>query len=101
MLTCASVSAFAHGGGNGGGSGAGAGGSGGFGAGAGHAGIGHADGMSASHMSSKGLSNTNSHVAGDRDKGLARASDRASLHAQSHPGKHGKRGERAAVGRVV
>ncbi|WP_207005544.1 hypothetical protein [Trinickia mobilis] len=93
VLACASAPTFAHSGGNGGGSG---GGNGGMGAGAGHAG-----GMSASHMSSKGFSNTNSPIAADRDKGHARAADRASLHSQSHLSKHVKRGEHRALGREV
>jgi hypothetical protein len=49
-------------------------------------------------MSSKGVANTNSTIAADRDKGRARAGDRAGLHAESHPSKHSKRGKQVAVG---
>jgi hypothetical protein len=77
LVTLASVSALAAAGGNGGGNG-GAGGSGG----AGHGGLGgNAGGMSAGHMSSKGLSNTNGFSSGDRDAGLARAADRSDTQA--------------------
>jgi hypothetical protein len=91
VFACASVPALAHGGGNGGGGGGGnGGGSGGHGSGSSSMGIGtsHAGGLSASHMSSKGLANTNSHVAADRDKGRDRASDRTALHAQSQSQSH-------------
>ena len=87
LLACASVSVYAHGGGNGGGGGGGGngGGNGGAaGASPGHSSLGHADGMSLGHMSKAGFSNTNSHVSADRDKGHERAADRAALHAQAH-----------------
>ncbi|WP_175427549.1 hypothetical protein [Burkholderia pseudomallei] len=44
---------------------------------------GNAGGMSAGHMSLSraGMTNTNGFDSGDRDKGIARASDRASTHA--------------------
>ncbi|TKC92204.1 hypothetical protein FAZ69_00410 [Trinickia terrae] len=77
VMTVASVSAFA-GNGNGGGGGNG----GGAGAGAGHGGLGgEAGGMSGSHMSSKGVSNTNSFRSSDRDFGLSRAEDRSDTQA--------------------
>lgn len=41
-------------------------------------------GMSASHMSSHGVANTNGPNAQDRDKGLARAEDRRSVQGQTH-----------------
>ncbi|MFL9936508.1 hypothetical protein P0D88_47745 [Paraburkholderia sp. RL18-103-BIB-C] len=80
LVALASVSALAAAGGNGGGNG----GSGGAGArgGAGHGGLGgNAGGMSAGHMSSKGLSNTNGFNSADRDAGLARAADRSDTQA--------------------
>ncbi|MDN7183098.1 hypothetical protein M0D69_34825 [Caballeronia sp. SEWSISQ10-4 2] len=58
---------------------------------------GNAGGSSAGHMSSKGVSNTNSPISADRDKGLARAGDRASTHAQSHPSPHSNKGKHTAV----
>jgi hypothetical protein len=42
-----------------------------------------------------------SHIAADRDKGLARAGDRASAHAQSHSSTHSKRGEHLNIGHEV
>ncbi|KGD41512.1 hypothetical protein [Burkholderia pseudomallei] len=42
---------------------------------------GNAGGMSAGHMSRAGMTDTNGFDSGDRDKGIARASDRASTHA--------------------
>ncbi|MCS6470428.1 hypothetical protein NX871_10700 [Burkholderia thailandensis] len=60
--------AHAAGGGHGGGMG-------------GMGGVGGAGGMSAGHMSSSGMTNTNGFNSGDRDKGFSRASDRASAHA--------------------
>lgn len=80
LVALASVSAFAAAGGNGGGNG-GSGGAGSSG-GAGHGGLGgNAGGMSAGHMSSKGVSNTNGFKSGDRDVGLARAADRSDTQA--------------------
>ncbi|KGW85602.1 hypothetical protein [Burkholderia pseudomallei] len=71
--------AHAAGGGHGGGMG-GMGGAGGNAGGMGGAG-GNAGGMSAGHMSRAGMTNTNGFDSGDRDKGIARALDRASTHA--------------------
>ncbi|MFM0028798.1 hypothetical protein PQR70_21335 [Paraburkholderia madseniana] len=80
LVALASVSALAAAGGNGGGNGGG-GGAGGSG-GAGHGGLGgNAGGMSAGHMSSKGVSNTNGFSSADRDAGLARAADRSDTQA--------------------
>lgn len=45
-------------------------------------------GMSSSHMSGSGLTNTNGPEAADRDKGQARASDRRSAAAASHGKAH-------------
>lgn len=72
--------AHAAGGGHGGGMG-GMGGMGGVGGMGGMGGVGGAGGMSAGHMSSSGMTNTNGFNSGDRDKGFSRASDRASAHA--------------------
>ncbi|HJW26688.1 MAG TPA: hypothetical protein VJ576_17455 [Rhodocyclaceae bacterium] len=44
----------------------------------------HMGGMSADHMSSKGMSNTNGPDSADRDKGLARADERRSDSAAMH-----------------
>jgi hypothetical protein len=48
-------------------------------------------GMSGSHMSSRGLANTNGHHALDRDRGRARAADRHAIDAtrqfSGHPGR--------------
>lgn len=98
LVALACVSAFAGAGGNGGGGGGNGGGSGG---GAGHGGLGglgglggNASGMSAGHMSSKGLSNTNGFNSADRDAGLTRAADRSDTQADradaqtSHRGFH-------------
>jgi hypothetical protein len=102
FLACASVPAFAQGGGNGGGNGGGGGGGNGGGHGAGvGAGMGHAGGVSASHMSAKGLADTNGHVAADRDMGQDRAADRASVHSQTHIGQHVNRGKRTATGHTA
>jgi hypothetical protein len=47
-----------------------------------HGGLGgNAGGMSAGHMSSKGVSNTNGFSSADRDAGLARAADRSDTQA--------------------
>lgn len=60
------------------------------------AGGGHIGGMSAQHMSSKGLGNTNGPEAVDRDKGLSRADDRRNAsatiheHAETAQGEHKK-----------
>ncbi|QWQ12685.1 hypothetical protein [Ralstonia pseudosolanacearum] len=53
---------------------------------------GNAGGGSAAHMSSQGMANTNGPESADRDKGRARAADRAHEHGKStqpkHAGKH-------------
>lgn len=53
---------------------------------------GNAGGGSAPHMSSQGMANTNGPGSTDRDKGRARAADRAHEHGKStkhmHTGKH-------------
>ncbi len=52
----------------------------------------NAGGGSAAHMSSHGLANTNGPDSLDRDKGRARAADRAHQHGKSTQHKHaGKR----------
>ncbi|CAN7385996.1 hypothetical protein LJR230_002244 [Trinickia sp. LjRoot230] len=83
MMLSSAAFAAAGGGGNGGGGGGGAGGSGGGGHGSmgGQGSLGGAGGVSASHMSTRGMTNTNGFESGDRDKGLARAADRASPNA--------------------
>lgn len=48
------------------------------------AGGGHMGGVSAQHMNSKGLSNTNGPEAVDRDKGLSRADERRNASAALH-----------------
>ena len=80
LTVLASSVAFAAAGGNGGAGG-------GAGNGGGHAGLGaaaggKAGGVSGSHMSGKGMTNTNGFEAGDRDKGLARAADRSATQAE-------------------
>jgi len=53
---------------------------------------GNAGGGSEMHMSSHGMANTNGHESADRDKGRARAADRAHKHGKSTQHKHaGKR----------
>lgn len=72
------------GGGGGGGSGGGSGGAGGHGSGMGSSmgsAAGKTGGTPASHMSAEAMKNSNSPVAGDRDKGLARAADRSDTQA--------------------
>lgn len=84
LLALSAAMSYAAGGGNGGGGGGNGGGGNGGGHGAGMAGAGtgaNAGGMSVGHMSSKGMTNTNGFNAGDRDKGLARASDRSDTQA--------------------
>lgn len=100
VMSCFALGAQARGGGGGGGAGGGGPGGGGAGSGigGGHGGGyggGHggtssgAGGISASHMSSRGVTNTNGFNSPDRDKGLQRAGDRSHQHAQaSHYGKH-------------
>jgi len=51
---------------------------------------GGAGGSSAGHISAQGLSNSNGHDSLDRDKGHARATDRASMHASKHKSHAGK-----------
>ncbi|WP_173259933.1 hypothetical protein [Paraburkholderia sp. NMBU_R16] len=86
-LAVSSVSfAAGGGGGGGGGAGGGAGGGSGGGHGAGMGGAmgsaaGNVGGVSASHMSSEGMKNSNSPISGDRDKGLERAADRSDTQA--------------------
>lgn len=71
ILATGSMSAFAQRGGGGGGAGGAR---------------GDFGGRSDSHISSQGLRNTNGPDAADRDKGRARAGDRAELHTRH--GKH-------------
>lgn len=49
---------------------------------------GGAGGGSAGHMSSQGMANTNGPRSADRDKGRARAADRAHQHGKSTHHKH-------------
>jgi hypothetical protein len=62
---------------------------------------GNAGGMSAGHMSSEGASNTNSPLAGDRNLGRARASDRSTRHAHTQLSSHSKKGKALAEGREI
>lgn len=117
VMSCFALGAQARGGGGaGGGGGVGGGGAGGGGAGIGSgiggghgAGIGggiggghsgtssEPGGMSASHMSSQGIANTNGFNSPDRDKGLGRAEDRSHQHARApQPTTHS--GKRKALG---
>lgn len=54
---------------------------------------GNAGGGSAAHMSSQGMANTNGHDSLDRDKGKARAADRAHQHGKSTQHKHAGKGK--------
>ena len=54
---------------------------------------GNAGGGSAVHMSSHGMANTNGHESADRDKGRARAADRAHQHSKSTLHKHAGKGK--------
>ncbi|WP_433865795.1 hypothetical protein [Ralstonia wenshanensis] len=54
---------------------------------------GNAGGGSATHMSSRGMSNTNGPDSLDRDKGKARAADRAHQHGKSTQHKHAGKGK--------
>nr|WP_311526380.1 hypothetical protein [uncultured Ralstonia sp.] len=49
---------------------------------------GNAGGGSAAHISSQGMADTNGHDSLDRDKGRARAADRAHQHGKSMQHKH-------------
>ena len=81
ILAATSVAAHAQRGGGGMGGGAAAGARGDFG------------GRSDSHISNQGLHNSNGPDAADRDKGRARAGDRAEMRAGTHHGKaHSHRG---------
>ncbi len=53
---------------------------------------GGAGGGSAAHMSSHGMANTNGPDSADRDKGRARAADRAHQHGKSVQHKHTGKG---------
>ncbi|CAJ0682783.1 hypothetical protein [Ralstonia mannitolilytica] len=53
-----------------------------------HAKGGNAGGGSAAHMSGQGMANTNGPETLDRDKGRARAADRAHQHGKSTQHKH-------------
>lgn len=54
---------------------------------------GNAGGGSAAHMSSHGMANTNGPESADRDKGRARAEDRAHEHGKSMQHKHMGKGK--------
>lgn len=54
---------------------------------------GNVGGGSAAHMSSQGMSNTNGPRSLDRDKGKARAADRAHQHGKSTQHKHAGKGK--------
>ena len=111
VMSCFALGAQARGGGGAGGNGGGVGGGGGAGMGGSGAGIGggiggghggassEAGGVSASHMSSEGLANTNGFNSPDRDKGLDRAEDRSHQLTQT-PQSTTHYGERKALGQT-
>lgn len=87
VMSCFALGAQARGGGGGG-----------VGAGGGHGSMsGGAGGLSGSHISSQGITNTNGFNSPDRDKGLQRAGDRR--HEQTQPSQSNRHyGKRKALG---